>query len=462
MTTQVQSTSFKKVLHALDMTLFSICAIIVLDTLGASASIGASSISWYIVTLILFFIPYGLITAELGSTYPEQGGIYIWVRRAFGEKWAARTTWYYWINVALWMPSVYVLFAGIFSQLFFPDLSLTWIIVIGIVMSWVTVFVGIITLEIGKWVPNTGAILKAVIILVLGIGGIVFAIRNGVANDLSFGAILPSWDAGLAFLPVIVYNFLGFELMSGAGEEMKNPGRDIPRAIIIAGGLIAFLYLFATVGMLLALPLDQLGLVSGIVDALKAILGESSLAKILIIILGIGALYTFFANMVTWTMGANRTAAQAADEGTLPAIFGKLHPVNQTPVGAYLITGIVSTVVIIIYGFLAGSNEDLFWTLFAFSSIIFLLPYLMLYPAFLKLRSSDKDTIRPYTFPGGNIFAWIMSGIGMIFVIQAIVFLLWVPGNPIDWSYDIPILIGVGITLLVGELLLIISKGNRQ
>jgi len=68
MTTQVQSTGFKKVLHALDMTLFSICAIIVLDTLGASAAIGPSTISWYIITLILFFIPYGLITAELGST----------------------------------------------------------------------------------------------------------------------------------------------------------------------------------------------------------------------------------------------------------------------------------------------------------------------------------------------------------------------------------------------------------
>jgi len=462
MTTQVQSTGFKKVLHALDMTLFSICAIIVLDTLGASAAIGPSTISWYIITLILFFIPYGLITAELGSTYPEQGGIYIWVRRAFGEKWAARTTWYYWINVALWMPSVYVLFAGIFSQLFFPDLSLTWIIIIGIVMSWVTVLIGIITLEIGKWVPNTGAILKAVIILVLGIGGIVFAIRNGVANDLSFGAILPSWDAGLAFLPVIVYNFLGFELMSGAGEEMKNPGRDIPRAIIIAGGLIAFLYLFATIGMLLALPLDQLGLVSGIVDTLKAILGESGIAHVVVIILGISALYTFFANMVTWTMGANRSAAQAADEGTLPVLFGKLHPVNKTPVGAYLITGIVSTVVIIIYGFLAGSNEDLFWTLFAFSSIIFLLPYLMLYPSFLKLRSSDPDRPRPYTFPGGKPFAWIMSIIGIIFVVQAIVFFLWVPGNPIDWSYDIPILIGVAITLLVGEILLSVSERSRQ
>ncbi len=458
MTAETRTKGFKRVLRGLDMTLFSICAIIVLDTLAASASIGASSVSWYIITLLLFFIPYGLITAELGSTYPQQGGIYVWVRRAFGEKWAARTTWYYWINVALWMPSVYVLFAGVFAQLFFPEMSLTWIIVIGIVMTWITVLIGIITLEIGKWVPNVGAIVKAVIIMVLGIGGVIFALRNGVANDMSFTAMLPTWDAGLAFLPVIVYNFLGFELMSGAGEEMKNPGRDVPKAIITAGVLIAFFYLFATVGMLLALPLDQLGLVSGIVDTLQAVLGSSVIGTVAVIVLGIGALYTFFANMVTWTMGANRTAAQAAEEGTLPAIFGRLHPVNKTPVGAYLITGIVSTLVVIVYGLLAGSNEDLFWTLFAFSSIVFLLPYLMLYPAFLKLRAADPHARRPYTFPGGKPLAWAASILGLLFILQAIVFFIWVPGEPIDWSYAAPILVGVLVTLVVGEVLLLISR----
>ena len=458
MSSPSDSKGFKKVLRAVDMTLFSICAIIVLDTLGASASIGASSVSWYLITLFLFFIPYGLITAELGSTYPEQGGIYAWVRRAFGEKWATRTTWYYWINVALWMPSVYVLFAGVFSQLFFPEMSLPWIIFIGIVMTWVTVLVGVVTLEVGKWVPNVGAIVKAVIILVLGGGGIVFALRNGVANDLSFQAMLPTWDAGLAFLPVIVYNFLGFELMSGAGDEMKNPARDIPQAIITSGALIAFFYLFATVGMLLALPLEELGLVSGIVDTLQAVLGDSPVGNVAVIVLGIGALYTFFANMVTWTMGANRAAAQAAEEATLPAIFGRLHPVNKTPVGAYIITGVVLTLVVLVYGFLAGSNEDLFWTLFAFSSIIFLLPYLMLYPAFLKLRAVDAKVNRPYTVPGGKPLAWIISIIGLLFIVQAIVFFVWVPGEPIDWAYAAPVLIGVLVTILVGEGLLIVSR----
>jgi amino acid transporter len=451
---------FNKALKIFDMTLFTVCAIMVIDTLAASATIGASSITWWIITLILFFIPYGLITAELGSTYPEEGGIYVWIKHAFGQKWAARSTWYYWINVALWMPSVYILFAGMFAQLFMPDMSLWWQIGIGVIMTWFTVWIDSITLETGKWFPNIGAAFKVIIMLVLGIGGIVLAIKNGVANDMSVQALTPTWDAGLAFLPVILYNFMGFELMSGAGDEMKNPKRDIPIAIVTAGLLIAFFYLLSTTGILLALPIEKLGLVSGIIDTLKAILGETGFGAVMVTILGIGALYTFVANMITWTMGANRTAAQAADEGELPAVFGRLDPVNKTPIGANIITGIVSTFVIVLYGFMAGSAADLFWTLFKFSSIIFFLPYLLLFPAFLKLRKKDAAVERPYRMPGNHTFAVIVATICEIFIVQAIVFFIWVPGQELSGD-TVPVLIGMALTILIGEIILIVCGKKK-
>ncbi|HAF62164.1 MAG TPA: amino acid permease [Anaerolineaceae bacterium] len=451
---------FKKVLRSLDMTLFTVCAILVMDTLAPSAAIGASSISWWVITLVLFFIPYGLITAELGTTYPEQGGLYIWVKKAFGEKWAARTTWLYWINVALWMPSVYILFAGMFAQLFFPEMGLWMQIVIGIVMTWITVWIGSITLDTSKWIPNIGAIIKAVIMVVIGVGAFIYAGKNGVANDLSFSNILPEWGAGLAFLPVIVYNFMGFELMSGASGEMKNPGKDIPRAIIVSGALIAVFYLLGTVGILMALPLEDLGLITGIIDTLRVILGDSALGNAFVAILGVAALYSFFANMVTWTMGANRTAAEAAKEGELPAIFGREHPVHKTPVGAFIITGIISTVVMLLYGFMAGAAEDLFWTLFAFSSMVFLLPYLVMFPAFLKLRKVDPDVERPYKVPGGNTVATILAVVCELFILQAVVFFVYIPGEPMDWSFAAPVLIGVVLTLIIGEIL--ISKSKKK
>lgn len=450
--------AFRRVMRGLDMTLFTVCAILVIDTLAPSAAIGPASISWWLITLFLFFIPYGLITAELGTAYPDQGGLYIWVKNAFGEKWAARSTWLYWINVALWMPAVYVLFAGMFAQLFFPEMGLWGQILIGIIMTWITVWIGSIKLDAGKWVPNIGAFIKALLMVVIGVAAFVFASRNGVANDLSFTNLLPAWDAGLFFLPVIVYNFMGFELMSGAGAELENPGKDIPRAIIISGVLIAIFYLLGTIGMLMALPLEDLGLVEGIIDTLRILLGESGFGGFIVTLLGVGALYSLLANMVTWTMGANRSAAEAAKEGDLPAVFGKLHPVNLTPVNAFLITGVVSTVVIILYGFMAGNAEDLFWTLFAFSSMVFLLPYLVMFPAFLKLRQSDPDRERPYRVPGGKAFAWVLAVICELFIIQAVVFFVWVPGEPIDWAFAAPVVAGVILTIIVGEFLIHAAK----
>jgi amino acid transporter len=112
--------------------------------------------------------------------------------------------------------------------------------------------------------------------------------------------------------------------------------------------------------------------------------------------------------MVTWTLGANRSAAEAASRGDLPAVFGKLHARHATPANAAMITGVVSTVVMLLYGFMASDTEDLFWTLFAFSSIVFLLPYLLMFAAFVRLRHADPGRPRPYRVPGGRRTAWIL------------------------------------------------------
>lgn len=454
------TSALSRVLRRLDLTLFSVCAIVVLDGLGALASIGVSALAWTLILLVGFFIPYGLITAELGAAYPGEGGLFVWVGRAFGERWAARCTWCYWISVGLGMPSVYVLFASVLSRLFLPDMSLGWIVAITIGMTWLTVLVVIFRLEVGKWVPNLGALLKVAIILTLGIGGLVYAFRNGAANGLSLRALLPGWNAGLAFLPVIVFNFLGFELASGAGEEMKNPSRDVPAAIIASGGLIAFFYLFATLGILLALPLERLSLVGGIIDTLEAVLGISGTGRLAVTSLGIAFLFTLFATMVTWMMGTSRMVAEAATQRNLPGIFGWRHPAHGSPVGASLLTGLISTFVIIVYAGLAGREDGLFWSLFAFASIAFLLPYLLLFPAFLKLRHSDPHTPRPFRFPGGKVLVRMAAVICTLVVLFSIVFFVWVPGLPIDWSFTLPVVMGIAITLIAGEVLIRRQRTN--
>lgn len=154
--------------------------------------------------------------------------------------------------------------------------------------------------------------------------------------------------------------------------------------------------------------------------------------------------------------------AGRAESGELPEVFKSLHPVYRTPVGAYLITGIVSTAVMIAYGLIAGTAEDLFWTLFAFSSIIFLLPYLIMFPAFVVLRRKDAATPRPYRFPGGDTVAMIAAGVCMVFILQAIVFFIWVPGEPVDWLTTGSLISGIALTLVIGEIIVWTSGGTKR
>ena len=186
----VSNVHHEKVLKRRDLILFSVSAIWLLDTVAAGAAIGVSSLTWWLLLGVVFFIPFSMISAELGCAFPDQGGIYAWVKRAFGERWAARITWSYWVNVAVWAPSIFILFSGVFAQIFWPEMGMGMQITLGLVLTWLTVFVNVITLDLGKWVPNAGAIIKIIVFLTVIIGAFGYYQENGFANDITFDALI--------------------------------------------------------------------------------------------------------------------------------------------------------------------------------------------------------------------------------------------------------------------------------
>lgn len=443
--------------------LFSLCAVIVLDTLTAAAAMGPSAIGWWIVTFIVFVIPYGLITSELSTTYPGDGGIYDWVQRAFGQRWAARTSWYYWINTGLWMPSAYILFAGMFAELYVPDLAFGWQLAICVALTWLTIAICSISTDIGVWVTNVCAFLKVFVILLLGCGGFWYAYQHGIANHFSIETMMPSLDNGAAFLPALVFNLMGLELVATLHRQMRNTN-DMPKAVFLTAGATALLYLFGTIGILAALPVEDIGLIAGIVDTLKTLFGDSELGQFMVAVIGGLTLLTFIGNMVTWTMGSSRTAAEAAQDGELPACVAKRSKRFHTPIGANIITGLVSTAVLFVYASFAGSGDSLFWSLFAFSSCVFLLPYLMMFPAHLKLRLINGQRYRPFKVWGGIGWQWCYTILCTAVIMQALV-LFTTPdiySYQIDWNYTSPILIGLLLTITIGEFLVTQSTKNWE
>ena len=174
-----------KVFGLFSMVLFSVSAILVADTVATSAAIGVQGIGFWIILGLLFFIPYGFVTAELGSAWPDKGGIYVWVKEAFGPGWGTVTSWMYWVNVALWAPSVFVLFIGAIEVAFNVDVPPFWEAVIVIAMVWAIVIVGILPLSWSKFVPNLSAALKVIVLVGLGVIGRRVRHQDGTANSFS-------------------------------------------------------------------------------------------------------------------------------------------------------------------------------------------------------------------------------------------------------------------------------------
>lgn len=438
-----------------DIFLFCVSAVLLLDTLAAGATMGPAVLFWWILLTAVFLIPFGAISAELGVAYPEQGGIYAWVKRAYGLKWASRISWYYWANVAVWVPAIFILFAGVFAQLFFPDMTLFSQIVLGVVLIWVVVLANIVALNVGKWVPNAGAVIKLLIFAVLIVGSFLYAMDNGVANEFTLATVLPTFENGglsLQYLPAVIYGMLGFELVSASSEEMKNPRRDIPRATFKSIAVVVGAYLFATTAILVAQPAEEVDVVEGLMDTLSMFFGGSNAGDAFVLLLGVGALYTFFSNGVTWAMGANRAAAEAAIDRELPAWFG-IESKRGTPVGAAVLLGFAASVLLMLYGWLAGSNEDLFWALFAFSGVIFIMPYVAMCIAFVKLREqghgavSDVEPTGLFRFPGSpkvvKFFAYLCAAI----LTTTIILFIYTPGEGVHWE----VLWGSLAVLLLGE-----------
>jgi len=418
----------RRVLGRADLVLFTVCAILTIDTLASSAALGYSWFSWWAITMVVYFVPYGLITAELGSAWPGEGGVYVWVREAFGAKWGSTAAWMYWINNAYWIPSVYLIFAGTFSQMFLKTHSPWQEAGIAIVLTWITVVIGVVRLEVSKWVPNLGAVVKALIFLALGILGMSALFRGRApSNAFSIGSLAPKWNDTLAYLPALLYSTFGFELMSSAGGEMKNPKRDVPIVILWSGALIAVLYSFATGGILFAVPAGKLSIVTGTWDAL-AILGRQwgRTGDTAVFLLGLGFLYACVANVVTWSLGANRVAAVAAEEGVLPEALGRLHPRFKTPAFAFVAMGIVSTVLLVGGASLSSSQSNIFWMTFRLTALCLLLSYLLVFPAFLVLRKRRPDQPRPYRLPGGPVTAAVASWVCTLYIFGACV-LFFVP-----------------------------------
>ena len=245
-------------------------------------------------------------------------------------------------------------------------------------------------------------------------------------------------------------------------DNMRDPKRQIPQAVVTGGIVIALIYLFSAFGIGAAIPTHEISEDSGLIDAVSLMTGRTSgwfVGAVALLFL-----VTLFGNMISWSMGVNSTAAYAAENGDMPAIFAKRWAKNDMPIGSALTSGIVASVVCIlgIIIELLSPDSSLFWSFFALNLVMLLLSYAPVFPAFLRLREIDPDSERPFRVPGGHGMLRVLAYVPMALILISIFFTAVPLSFDTDTlSYYLPITIGSILSIVIGEIL-IAARARRH
>jgi len=426
-----------------------ICVVFVAEAAAPAASIGNSQYFWWTFLLVAFLLPYGLISAELGTAYTGEGGLYDWVTKAFGHKWGSRVAWYYWVNFPLWLASLAVIVPSLIEAMTGIK-SGTWLsIIIELIFIWIVIWISYYPVSDSIWILNGAAVIKILLAVLIGSLGIYSAVTTGMANEITGPSLLPSFDLrSLSFISVILFNMLGFEVICTMADDMENPKKQIPTAIITAGIVIAGIYLFSAFGIGVAIPTDQIDTGSGLMDAFKLLTGTNS--GWFIGLIAFLFLLTLFGNMVSWSFGVNSLSCYAAKQGDMLKPFAKVSKKNGMPIGSSLMNGAVASVIVIVAPILP--NQDLFWAFFSLNLVMVLLAYIPMFPAFYKLRKIDPDAPRPFKVGGKKGMLKFLMILPMILIIVSLIF----TAVPLQFdsetlSEQLPILTGSIILILVEE-----------
>lgn len=412
-----EKAKLQKSLIGFDLVFFTLCAFVGLDTLGLVAASGPQGFTWLILLAVLFVFPYALVLAELGSTFTEEGGPYEWVKMSFGRFQASIAAVFYWVTNPLWVGgSLAFIASDAWASTKLPGLQIGELgkagdYIFKFLFIWFSIGVAIVSLKRGKWIPTAGGFARILVLGFFTITVVIYAIQNGV-EGIAFGDLSPSMAVFLGLVPYLLFNYVGFELQNGAAEEMVNPARDVPLSVARSGVLGVSLYVIPILGILLVLPQEKVTGIGGFIDAIKetfTVYGGAQTALYAITVLGF--VFTLLTSGAVWMIGSDRIQAVSAYDGGFFPYFGVFNAKLGTPVRVNTLSGITSTVFMVVAVLMlkSGSSADAFAVVLTIAISTTLISYLWIFPAALKLRYAKPHVKRPYRVPGGTPGIWVST-----------------------------------------------------
>ena len=418
-----------------DVLFFNIATVLGPRWVAAAAHNGTSSISLWILAALLFFVPMALVINELSSRFPEEGGLYVWSKEAFGDFHGFVAGWTYWVYTIFYFPglllastsmSAYVI-GGKGAEL---AQDRTYLLVGSMGLLFIAVMLNIIGLNVGKWLQNAGGVSTYLPLLILvAIGGVIW-LKHGSVTHFTLSNMRPTWNWDTVnFWSQIAFAFTGLELVSAMSGEIREPRRTLPRAALTAAALIAAMYIVGTFSVLALVPALDVDPKSGVFHAITVgsvalkIGFVGILAALLVTVGNAGGVGSTVAGIarVPFVVGIDRY---------LPKAFGKIHPRWKTPYVSIIVQAVASALVLLLSQ-INETTRGAYQAVIDITIILYFIPFLYMFAAAIKLAGRPDRTANPdaVLVPGGKAGVWIACTLAFSVTVVSIIVSVFPPGD---------------------------------
>jgi len=418
-----------------DVMLFNIATVLGPRWSAAAAHNGTSSISLWVFAALLFFVPSALVINELSSRFPNEGGLYVWAKEAFGDFHGFIAGWTYWIYTIFYFPGLLLASAAMSGYVMGSggtalSQNRAFLLAGSLVLLIVAVGFNIIGLNIGKWLQNAGGVSTYLPLLLLtGVGAAIW-MRHGSVTHFTVSNMKPQWNWDTVnFWSQIAFAFSGLELVSAMSQEIRDPRKTLPRAVLGSGVLIAVIYIIGTFAVLAMVPATDVDAKSGVFQAITQ--GTTALkigfvgvlAAILVSVGNAGGVGSTVA-------GISRVPFVVGIDRYLPAAFGKIHPKWKTPYISILVQALASAAVLLLSQ-INETTRGAYQSLIDITVIIYFVPFLYMFAAVIKLvgRKDRNENKQAVLIPGGKAGVWITASLAFAVTFASIIFSIIPPGD---------------------------------
>ncbi len=453
-----------RTVSAFTLAMINVAAVCSINFWPLLSAYGFSSLFFYLVIAVFFFLPVAFVSAELTTGWPDRGGVFTWVKEAFGHKWGFLAIWLQWVENVVWYPTILSFMAAALAYCFNPALANSKAYMVTVILSafWGATLVNLRGMKTAGRISSfgvlSGTVLPGVIIIILGLAW-VFSGRP-IQIDLSLSSLIPTVDSPyqLSLIAGALFNFVGMEMSSAHAKDVLQPRKTYPKAILLSAAIIISLSALGTLMIALIIPQKEISIVAGGLEAIASLLRAYKLnwaVPILSFLVAIGAL----SSMSTWTAGPCKGLLIAAQSGEFPPVLHKVNK-NDMPIAMMLMQAIIVTILSLMFLLMPDVSSS-FWILLVLASQLYMVMYIILFLAAIVLRYKRKDVIRAYEVPFGNKGMWCISGLGLIGSLSALIVGFFPPaqidsGNVI--FYELFLVLGLLITSAIPFVILKFKK----